>query len=103
MRVSAEPTASINLYTTQDDVGAQSTYSGDYWPVAGQQAPPYHSSLLNWDGSFTGTLASEASTVIPNSSSGKSLFYIKTLRIEYLRIMNSPTRLLGKKPERAGH
>ena len=82
MRVSAEPMTSTNLYTTQDDDAcAQPTYSGGCWPVVGQQTMYYRSSsLFNWDGSFTSTLAPEESTVVPNPSSGESLFHVKTLR-----------------------
>jgi hypothetical protein len=79
-RESLDSVASSASYATWVDGYGQPSYSGHYWPAAGQQAQSYHSGFSSRDDSFASTVASETSTVVPIPSSGKYLFYFSTLR-----------------------
>jgi len=71
-RVPAEPAAPASSHTTQVDGYAQPIYPDNHWPAVDQQTRLCHSDFLIQDGSFASTLESEASTVVPNPSSGES-------------------------------
>jgi len=110
-RMSAEPVASADSYTTpytaEDNGYGQPTYSGHYWPTAGHQAQSHNSGLsdqdgssLSWYGSFDSTMGSGAYTMAPNLSSGKNLYFGTFGRTSTDRLIaNRRTRLLGGKPE----
>ena len=71
MLESLEPLAPT---TTNIDGYNQPSYSDDYWPEVGRQAPSHYSGSSSQDLSSAGTAVLEPSAAVPTLSSGKCLF-----------------------------
>jgi hypothetical protein len=75
-RVSAEPVAPASSYATEVNGCGQPTYFDHNLPTVGHQAQSQSHALLNWD-PFANMMASEPSTMVPASSSGKNLLTLE--------------------------
>lgn len=76
----SEPVASTS-YATRINGHDEQPYFDNDWPAIDQHAQPHNTNFLGQNVSFYNTVP-EASTAIPTPSSGKSLFYFETHRIQ---------------------
>ena len=94
-RESPESATSVPSYGAQTHSHGEVSFPEYYWPITGQYAQSYHSSIVGQDNSFANTLASETSMVVPTPSSGKQLSPMKPQGTKCSPIANSTARPLG--------
>jgi len=82
-RISAEPVASANPYTTELNSYGQLTYPGHSWQTVGHQTQSHNSGFQSQDDFFQGTTVLESSAVVPTPSSSKNPSALDLLGNEY--------------------